>query len=82
MGDDGGDDEFSSGFERREVFLLLTGPGPEGLVKDASDVGESGIRERSAMSHGLVNSGEASRLDIHGRSSKEGVEAAMRKFER
>ena len=63
----GDPDEFESlveaiGLDLREDLRRRTGPGP--------DESESGIRERSAMSHGWRRSGERSKEDIQGRSSK------------
>jgi hypothetical protein len=51
------------GFERVEVFRRRTGP-------EAGVFSGSGIRERSAMSQGLVCSGAASRADTQGSWSK------------
>jgi hypothetical protein len=50
------------GLDLSDDLRRRTGPGP--------NESESGIRERSAMSQGLRKSGEASKEDIQGRSSK------------
>lgn len=68
----------SIGVDRSEDFLVRTGPGP-----DVSwSYGGSGMRERSAISHGFVNSGAASKVEIHGRSSKAVAGAVTRKLTR
>ena len=53
------------GLDLRDGLRRRTGPGP-GKERES----ESGIRERSAMSHGFRRSGETSKEDIQGRSSK------------
>lgn len=53
------------GLDLRDDLRRRTGPGP---VEERES--ESGMRERSAMSHGLRRSGETSKEDIQGRSSK------------
>jgi len=59
--------EEARGLDRRDVFRRRTGPGPEG---GASEREETGRRERSAISHGLVRSGDESKEAIQGKSSK------------
>jgi len=60
-----GNAEGLMGFDLSDDLRRRTGPGP-GEERES----ESGIRERSAMSHGFRRSGEASKEDIQGRSSK------------
>jgi len=59
--------EEERGLDRSEVFRRRTGPGPDG---SKSDKEETGSRERSAISHGLVRSGDDSKEAIQGKSSK------------
>lgn len=54
------------GLDRRDVFRRRTGPGPE---TDSSGGGEPGSRDRSAISHGLMRSGDDSKEAIQGKSS-------------
>jgi hypothetical protein len=51
------------GLERRDDFLRRTGPSPDG---GRSAEWRSGIRDKSAISHGFVRSGAVWRVDIHG----------------
>lgn len=62
-GDSGDEGGVAIGFDRKDVFLRRTGPGAE------SPLG-SGIRERSAISHGLACSGALSSAEIQGSWSK------------
>jgi len=62
---DPGEDEGLMGFDLSDDLRRRTGPGP-GEERES----ESGMRERSAMSHGFRRSGEASKEEIQGRSSK------------
>ena len=59
--------EEARGLDRSEVFRRRTGPGPEA---GSSEGEETGSRERSAISHGLVISGDDSKEAIQGKSSK------------
>lgn len=56
------------GHDRRELFRRRTGPGPA-VDRGSQSVESVGRSERSAISHGLMNSGAASSVDIHGSSS-------------
>lgn len=58
--------EEARGLDRRDVFRRRTGPGPEA---GNSDREETGSRERSAISHGLMRSGDDSKEAIQGKSS-------------
>lgn len=60
-------EERSIGLERSDDFLRRTGPK---LEEGRSAKWRSGIRDKSAISHGLVRSGAAWRVDIQGRWSK------------
>lgn len=60
------DFEEVKGLDRREAFRRRTGPGPKA---GKSDREETGSRDRSAMSHGLVRSGDDSKQAIQGKSS-------------
>ena len=57
--------EEARGLDRSDVFRRRTGPSPE-----AGSSEETGSRERSAISHGLVTSGDDSKEAIQGKSSK------------
>jgi hypothetical protein len=59
--------EEARGLDRSDVFRRRTGPGPEGSNSDREGTGS---RERSAISHGLVRSGDDSKEAIQGKSSK------------
>ena len=53
----------SIGLERSDDFRRRTGPSPDGGKSGES---KSGIRDKSAISHGFVRSGAVWRVDIHG----------------
>ena len=61
--------EEARGLDRKDVFRRRTGPGPEGGSSEREEK-ETGSRERSAISHGLVRSGDESKDAIQGKSSK------------
>jgi hypothetical protein len=58
--------EEARGSDRRDVFRRRTGPGPEAGNSDGE---ETGSRDRSAISHGLIRSGDDSKEAIQGKSS-------------
>jgi hypothetical protein len=58
-----GVEDGSIGLERSDDFLRRTGPSSDG---GKSGEWKSGIRDKSAISHGFVRSGAVWRVDIHG----------------
>jgi len=58
-----GVEDASIGLERSEDFRRRTGPSPDGGKRGEL---RSGIRDKSAISHGFVRSGAVWRVDIHG----------------
>jgi len=67
MGRDSGVEDTSIGLERSDDFLRRTGPSPDGGKPEEC---RSGMRDKSAISHGFVRLGAVWRVDIHGRWSK------------